>query len=101
MLKLYLYFREFDCKKIGKEKLKEYSKLPICGPFMLKGEVDEDAPLDDHQIFCGLLRKKKKPAEEPQENAQNEDFLDNTEAPDYDCEQLIRDANNHDWSTNF
>lgn len=53
MLKLYLYFREFDCKKIGKDKLKEYSKLPICGPYMLKGEVDEDGEEGDPYFYYG------------------------------------------------
>lgn len=42
MLKLYLYMRKFDTNKIGKKKLNEYKRLPVCGPFMLAGEKEEN-----------------------------------------------------------
>jgi len=42
MLKLYLYMRKFDTNNIGRKKLNEYKRLPVCGPFMLVGDKEEN-----------------------------------------------------------
>ena len=62
---------------------------------VIQGEIDEDAPLDDHQIFCGLKARQR--PEKPNENI--DEYYYNDEPEDYDCEELIRDANKVNWTT--
>ena len=63
---------------------------------VMQGEIDEDAPLDDHQIFCGLKTRQR--PEKPNENIEDQCYYDD-EPADYDCKELLRDSKKVNWTT--
>ena len=59
----------------------------------IQGEADEEAPLDDHQLYLGLNNPTENvPTVEPVQDLENSDS-------DYDSRDFVREANTHDWQT--